>query len=222
MDTEDDEMEYISLLADNLNELLHTLDIQLSMPIESPTDLTPSLLIVILECLLGARIPVEAYTYPHRRTTSMTEGIARFRSSRNQSNMETINRIQSMKLFLGVLEHDVLGMDAGLSDVDPRRLARGEWEEVVYVAEVLCWIAVWLREEEEDETTPVFGDGELDKGFVDEEETIGLGIYEQCSPSLLSNDLASDLELNASFTLRVPSVCGSECGREQEDDPWFP
>ncbi|THH04991.1 hypothetical protein EW145_g5117 [Phellinidium pouzarii] len=45
-----------------------------------------------------------------------------------------------MKIFLGVLEDDVLGVDVGLEEVDPRRLANGEREEVAYVAEVLCWL----------------------------------------------------------------------------------
>jgi hypothetical protein len=45
-----------------------------------------------------------------------------------------------MKVFLGVLESDIVKMDVGLSSVDPRRLASGEWEEVVFVGEVLCWV----------------------------------------------------------------------------------
>ncbi|CAL1712676.1 unnamed protein product [Somion occarium] len=45
-----------------------------------------------------------------------------------------------MKIFLGVLEHDVIGEDVGLSDVDPRKLAVGEWDEVVFVGELLCWL----------------------------------------------------------------------------------
>jgi hypothetical protein len=45
-----------------------------------------------------------------------------------------------MKIFLGVLENDVLQMDVGLSEVDPRKLAVGEWDEVVFVGELLCWL----------------------------------------------------------------------------------
>jgi hypothetical protein len=45
-----------------------------------------------------------------------------------------------MKIFLGVLETDVLNEDIGLSDIDPRRLAAGEWEEVVFIAKLLCWL----------------------------------------------------------------------------------
>jgi hypothetical protein len=45
-----------------------------------------------------------------------------------------------MKIFLGVLEADIISEDIGLSDIDPRRLAAGEWEEVVFVAKLLCWL----------------------------------------------------------------------------------
>jgi hypothetical protein len=45
-----------------------------------------------------------------------------------------------MKIFLGVLETDVVNEDVGLSDIDPRRLAAGEWEEVVFIAKLLCWL----------------------------------------------------------------------------------
>jgi len=46
-----------------------------------------------------------------------------------------------MKVFLGILRNDVLQMDAGLSDVDPRKLAAGGLDEVVFVGELLCWLA---------------------------------------------------------------------------------
>ncbi|KAI9464914.1 hypothetical protein BJY52DRAFT_1209781 [Lactarius psammicola] len=51
-----------------------------------------------------------------------------------------VAKVQAMKIFLGVLETDVLNEDVGLSDIDPRRLAAGEWEEVVFIAELLCWL----------------------------------------------------------------------------------
>lgn len=54
--------------------------------------------------------------------------------------MTRASRIEAMKVFLGVLEDDVLGVDVGLEELDPRRLADGEEEEVVYVGEVLCWL----------------------------------------------------------------------------------
>ncbi|KAK0445801.1 hypothetical protein EV421DRAFT_2080179 [Armillaria borealis] len=46
-----------------------------------------------------------------------------------------------MKIFLGVLETDILkNDDLGLSGVDPRKLAAGEYAEVTFVAEALCWV----------------------------------------------------------------------------------
>jgi hypothetical protein len=38
------------------------------------------------------------------------------------------------------LETDIIKMDVGLSDVDPRALARGEERETVFVGELLCWL----------------------------------------------------------------------------------
>ncbi|KAF8224267.1 hypothetical protein L208DRAFT_1381130 [Tricholoma matsutake] len=84
-------------LLNQLNVLLRAL--QLPILLQSPTDLTPSLLIAIMESLLSKRIPLE------------------FSPSRNRSK----TNVHSMKIFLGVLESDILKMDVGLSTVDPRR-----------------------------------------------------------------------------------------------------
>lgn len=186
-----DEAEHISLLVDQLNDLLQILNINLSIPIESPMDLTPSLLIAILESILGTRLPFDGST-----VTSP------------QGKTEDMKKVQDMKIFLGVLEHDILGMDVGLSDVDPRRLAKGEWDEVVYVAEILCWIGVQLREACQ---TP------MEETAVMLNDTIGLGIYEPSDDEnffLTSPSLLSELDLNATFTLRVPSLCCSDCGED--------
>lgn len=187
-----DEAEHISLLVDQLNDLLQILNINLSIPIESPMDLTPSLLIAILESLLGSRLPFDGST-----VTSP------------QGKAEDMKKVQDMKIFLGVLEHDILGMDVGLSDVDPRRLAKGEWDEVVYVAEILCWIGLQLREACQ---TP------MEETAVMLNDTIGLGIYEPSADDenffLTSPSLLSELDLNATFTLRVPSLCCSDCGED--------
>ncbi|KAF8165901.1 hypothetical protein B0H34DRAFT_780569 [Crassisporium funariophilum] len=109
------------LLVEQLNALLTSLN--LSIPLISPTDLTPGLLIAVLESLLGTRIPL-------METDCNYKGSRRTRAS----------KIQDMKIFLGVLETDILKTDVGLSDLDPRRLADGEWDEVLFVAELLCWI----------------------------------------------------------------------------------
>ena len=104
-------------LVDPLNTLLHRLG--LPFVLDTPLDLTPSLLLAIVELLLQSRLPI---------STSIRE-------SRSDA-----AKVQAMKIFLGVLETDVLNEDVGLSDIDPRRLAAGEWEEVVFIAELLCWL----------------------------------------------------------------------------------
>lgn len=105
-------------LVAQLNLLLTSLN--LPIPLISPTDLTPSLLIAILESILGMRIPLI--------------------NSKIESKQSKASKIQNMKVFLGVLETDILQKDVGLSELDPRKLADGEWEEVLYIAELLCWI----------------------------------------------------------------------------------
>jgi hypothetical protein len=109
--------ELSSPLTDRLNDLLDRL--RLPFVLDTPLDLTPSLLLAILESLLQSRLPV---------STSIRE-------SRNDA-----AKVQAMKVFLGVLETDVVNEDVGLSDIDPRRLAAGEWEEVVFIAKLLCWL----------------------------------------------------------------------------------
>jgi hypothetical protein len=47
--------------------------------------------------------------------------------------------VEAVKVFLGVLGNDVLKID--LSSIDPRRLARGEWEEVVRIGVLLVRVA---------------------------------------------------------------------------------
>ncbi|KAF8967456.1 hypothetical protein BDZ97DRAFT_1916740 [Flammula alnicola] len=105
-------------LVDQLNDMLTSLNLPISLI--SPTDLTPSLLIAILESILGMRISL----------------VDRSKDSKHSKS----SNLQNMKIFLGVLETDILKADVGLSDLDPRRLADGEQEEVFYVAELLCWI----------------------------------------------------------------------------------
>lgn len=104
-------------LMKQLNALLASL--HLPIPLMSPTDLTPRLLIAILESLTGMRLPI---TYNYDSIPTHAE------------------KVQAMKIFLGVLETDFLQMDVGISNLDPRRLADGEWEEVLYIAELLCWV----------------------------------------------------------------------------------
>lgn len=104
-------------LIASLNNLLAALHLPITL--ESPLDLIPSLLLAILESILEQRLPI---------TTAVRE-------SRSPA-----DKVQAMKVFLGVLETDVLEMDVGLSDVDPRKLAAGERDEVVFAGELLCWL----------------------------------------------------------------------------------
>ncbi|KAI0059644.1 hypothetical protein BV25DRAFT_1840263 [Artomyces pyxidatus] len=110
-----------SELANPLVVSLNTLLLSLGLPftLETPLDLTPSLLLAVVESLLKSRLPISQS----------------IRESRSDA-----AKVQAMKIFLGVLEADVVGRDVGLSDIDPRRLAAGEWEETVFVAELLCWL----------------------------------------------------------------------------------
>ncbi|KAG1732439.1 uncharacterized protein EDB91DRAFT_1151983 [Suillus paluster] len=106
-------------LVPTLNALLAGLS--LPFRLTSPTDLAPSLLLAILESILESRLPIPA---PIRASRS------------------SLAKVEAMKVFLGVLECDVLPSDEdiGLADLDPRRLADGCWEETVFVGELLCWL----------------------------------------------------------------------------------
>ncbi|KAK0445791.1 hypothetical protein EV421DRAFT_1902158 [Armillaria borealis] len=113
-------------LVSELNELLAAL--RIPIPIQFPTDLTPSLLLAILECFLSSRLPLS----PSIRQAAVSKSPARSAEALNA-------RVQCMKIFLGVLETDILkNDDLGLSGVDPRKLAAGEYAEVTLVAEALC------------------------------------------------------------------------------------
>lgn len=106
-------------LVPTLNALLGGLSLPFGLT--SPTDLTPSLLLAILESILESRLPIPAS----------------IRASRS-----SLAKVEAMKVFLGVFECDVLPADEdiGLADLDPRRLADGCWEETVFVGELLCWL----------------------------------------------------------------------------------
>ncbi|KAL4073194.1 hypothetical protein V8B97DRAFT_1858315, partial [Scleroderma yunnanense] len=121
MESEDGLRALPPTLVPSLNALL----VSLSLPftLEIPTDLTPSLLLAILESIIEARLPI-----PNSVRTSRTREA----------------KIRAMLVLLGVLECDVLRgwtADIGLGEVDPERLADGGWEETVFVGELLCWLA---------------------------------------------------------------------------------
>lgn len=105
------------ILVQNLNDLLASLELPIT--VDSPYDLTPSLLLAILESILRDRLPI---------------------SNTIRNSQTSAAKVEAMKVFLGILEDDVLQTDIGLSEIDPRRLAAGEWEEVTFVGETLCWL----------------------------------------------------------------------------------
>jgi hypothetical protein len=118
-------------LVPALNALLASLNI--SSTVSSPTDLTPPLLLTILESVLGCRLPIPI-------------------------SIRDSDEVQSVKIFLGVLESDVLKMDVGLSNIDPRRLAQVEEKECVFIGELLCWLARKRRLGQDRKAVRIFSD----------------------------------------------------------------
>lgn len=116
-DLNDPHQQSLDTLTTTLNALLKGL--RLCFVLGSPSDLTPSMLLAILECILEFRLPL---------SREIRESKSHF------------DKVEAMKIFLGVLETDIVKMDVGLGDVDPRALARGEEPETVFVGELLCWL----------------------------------------------------------------------------------
>ncbi|TEB23747.1 hypothetical protein FA13DRAFT_1401410 [Coprinellus micaceus] len=113
---------------DEVIRMLNSLMTSLHLPISilSPTDLTPSLLFAVLESFLGQKLPIPPVpTHPD-----------------NSYSGSSILKVQKVKLFLGVLETDILQEDVGLSKIDPRRLAAGEWPEAFFIARVMCMVGL--------------------------------------------------------------------------------
>ncbi|KAJ7788397.1 hypothetical protein B0H14DRAFT_261145 [Mycena olivaceomarginata] len=106
------------VLVLQLNQLLASLNIPIT--VVSHSQLTPSLLIGILESLSSARLSI-----PKKHRDNL--------SSSNTS------KVHCMKIFLGVMQSDILKQDVGIGNLDPRRLAEGADEETLYVARLLCW-----------------------------------------------------------------------------------
>ncbi|KIJ30177.1 hypothetical protein M422DRAFT_268318 [Sphaerobolus stellatus SS14] len=114
-----EENTYHQYAYDDLVNELNALLLRLCLPItiDSPQDLTPSLLLAILESIIKERLPIPQTI----RESNALDG-----------------KVLAMKLFLGVIETDILQRDLGLSNMDPRRLAAGELAEVVYIGRTLC------------------------------------------------------------------------------------
>lgn len=116
-DLHDPQQQSINTLTATLNVLLRRLGFPFVLT--SPFDLTPWMLLAILECILESRLPL---------------------SKEMRESKSDFDKVEAMKIFLGVLEIDIIKMDVGLGDVDPRALARGEERETVFVGELLCWL----------------------------------------------------------------------------------
>lgn len=116
-DLNDRHQQSLNALTATLNILLKSL--RLHFVLNSPLDLTPCMLLAILECILESRLPL---------------------SKEIRESKSHFDKVEAMKIFLGVLETDIIKMDVGLGDVDPRALARGEESETVFVGELLCWL----------------------------------------------------------------------------------
>jgi hypothetical protein len=116
-------LESTSTLVSSLNDLLASLDIPIGLT--TPLDLTPTLLLAILESILESRLPLPP-------------------SVREARTPQT--KVEAIRIFLGVLANDVLGVD--LSQLDPHKLARGEWDECVYVGGLLVHVAKLMGDDE--------------------------------------------------------------------------
>ena len=100
-------------LLERGNGLLKELDIPIAL--HSLHEITPTLLVAILESLQRERLPLR----PAARESKTRHG-----------------RLEAMKVFLGVLGDDMLGIDLA-GTVDPRVLAEGGEDEVGMVCEAL-------------------------------------------------------------------------------------
>jgi hypothetical protein len=180
-------------LVRSLNALLFSLD--LPFELRAATELTPLLLLAILECLMGARLPL-----PGGR--------------------DEVDKVQAMKVFLGVLEHDVVKADVGLSEVDPRTLARGGEEECVLVGEVLCWVGRRVEREKRRQrrSGSSFGSGGSGGSLKNGEERSILRPTRTNSPSLMTQPIASEGVLEKpSFTRSPPQPHNDENGGDFDD-----
>jgi hypothetical protein len=103
-------------LTDDLTSSLNALLISLQIPfsLTSPSGLTPSVLLAILGSLPNSHTQIS----PSNKT----------------------DQVHIVKMFLGVMENDILRTDVGLSSMDPRKLANGEENECRYIGELLCWL----------------------------------------------------------------------------------
>ncbi|KIJ64668.1 hypothetical protein HYDPIDRAFT_40400 [Hydnomerulius pinastri MD-312] len=133
-------------LIPSLNTLLASLDLPFSL--DTPTDLTPSLLLAILESLINARLPipnaVRASRTPEAKTRAMLVllGVLECDVLRGGTEHEqSMDHSQLDMATAGGVSVDGWANEIGLGEVDPERLADGGWEETIFVGELMCWLA---------------------------------------------------------------------------------
>ncbi|KIK79991.1 hypothetical protein PAXRUDRAFT_115676, partial [Paxillus rubicundulus Ve08.2h10] len=135
----------------SLNALLASLDLPFAL--DNPTDLTPSLLLAILESLINARLPIPQTVRVSRtrdakaRAMLVLLGVLECDVLRggteadHPQDQSTSTHVDDSVLCAGGVSVDGWAGDIGLGDVDPERLADGGWEETIFVGELLCWLA---------------------------------------------------------------------------------
>ncbi|KAF8836390.1 hypothetical protein BDN67DRAFT_334894 [Paxillus ammoniavirescens] len=135
----------------SLNSLLASLDLPFAL--DNPTDLTPSLLLAILESLINARLPIPQTVRVSRtrdakaRAMLVLLGVLECDVLRGGTEADhpqdrsTSTHVDDSVLGAGGVSVDGWADDIGLGDVDPERLADGGWEETIFVGELLCWLA---------------------------------------------------------------------------------
>lgn len=158
-----------------LNRVLERVGIPIVLG--SPQDLTPRLLIALLESLLQSRLPLSSSM---RGATSIA------------SRWSKAEKVEAMKVFLGVLGDDVLGdvsSPADLAGVDPRRLAEGGEGECEAAAVALVFACE--RGLFEDLTVTERGEGEILDAGDDELAELG-AVHQQIAHLLQAKAAALD------------------------------
>lgn len=171
----------VATLVVSLNRLLMVLDIPIA--VSSPTDLTPSLLLAVLESILEARLPIPSA----------------LRSANTPQ-----SRVEAVKIFLGVLANDVLNVD--LSQVDPRRLANGEWDEVIYIARILVHVARRSRLMGDDEAIVDVDPDLTSVTQVLEDDMLAERLPLQMTPSISSRPSGSPTRVDEQSSWRTALV----------------
>ncbi|BFZ59445.1 hypothetical protein YB2330_000454 [Saitoella coloradoensis] len=147
----------LSARTDALLPSFNKLLAKYSLPIvSSPQELTSPLFIVLYECLSETRLPIAV---PQRRST------------------DHATRIKNIKLLIGTIAHDVLGMD--LSYLDPRGVVQRDGPALMDMVEVFLGIGRLMAGKQGEEQAEITAASQGSDNFVDATEDI----EPQSSPS---------------------------------------